>query len=257
MYPEIFHINFHNFLGLHNITIYTYAVCIAIGTVIAAYYAKWHAKNNLNILLSNNLVYLIFISGFIGGKIFFYLENPLYYINKPSAILDTLSNGFVFYGSFIAIIPVSIWYLKKQQIAILPILDIAAIAITIVHSIGRLGCFGAGCCYGSPTNSSFGLVFPLSHGKSVHPTQLYESFLLFLIMISLLLFKKHKQFDGQLFLIYLGIYAFGRIFLELFRGDTRGFLISNSISHSQGIAMFLIMISTFFYYKLNKQLYKF
>ena len=256
MYPEISHINFHNFLGLHNITIYTYSVCIVVGTVIATHYAKWSAKKELNITLSNNLVYLIFIAGYIGGKLFFYLENPLYYLNKPSAILDTFSNGFVFYGSFITIIPVLIWYLKKQQIAILPILDIAAIAVTVVHAIGRLGCFSAGCCYGLPTNSSFGSVFPLSHGQSVHPTQLYESFLLFSIMIFLTLFKKYKQFNGQLFLMYLGLYASGRIFLEFFRGDTRGYLIGDLISHSQGIAMLFIMISTFFYYKLNKQLYK-
>ena len=96
MYPEIFHINFHNFLGLHNITIYTYAVFIATGTVIAAYYAKWNAKKELDIKLSNNLVYLIFIAGYIGGKLFFYLENPLYYINNPSAILDTFPRALFF-----------------------------------------------------------------------------------------------------------------------------------------------------------------
>ena len=168
------------------ITIYTYAVYIVMGTVIASRYAKWSAKKELDIKLSNNLVYLIFIAGYIGGKLFFYLENPLYYINNPSAILDTFSKGFVFYGSFITVIPVLIWYLKQHQIAILPILDIAAIAVTIVHATGRLGCFGAGCCYGSPTSSTLGLVFPTSHGQSVHPTQLYESFVLFLIMALLI-----------------------------------------------------------------------
>lgn len=254
MHPELFHIDFNNFLGLPTVTIYTYAVCIVLGTIIATHYAKWSAKKELGIKLSNNLVYLIFIAGYIGGKLFFYLENPRYYFNNPSVILDTYSSGFVFYGSFIAIIPVLIWYLKKHQIALLPILDISAIAVTIVHSVGRLGCFTAGCCFGYPTSSNFGLVFPTSHEHSVHPTQLYESFALFLIMIFLIMFKKHKQFNGQLFLLYLGLYASCRIFLEFFRGDTRGYLISNFVSHSQGIAFCLILISTFFYYKLNKQL---
>lgn len=256
MYPELFQINFDSFLELHNVTIYSYAVCIIIGTVIAARYAKWSAKKDLDLILSNNLVYLIFIAGYIGGKLFFYLENPSYYINNPSAILDSFSKGFVFYGSFLAIIPVLIWYLKKHQIAILPILDISAIVITIVHAIGRLGCFGAGCCYGAPTSSSFGVVFPSSHGESVHPTQLYESFILFLIMLFLMIFKRQKQFQGQLFLLYIGLYASSRIILELFRGDTRGYIIDDLVSHSQSIAMGLIIISSLFYYKLNNQLYK-
>ena len=254
MHPELFHIDFDNFLGLPTITIYTYAVCIVLGTIIATHYAKWSAKKDIGIKLSNNLVYLIFIAGYVGGKLFFYLENPRYYFENPSVILDTFSSGFVFYGSFITIIPIMIWYLKKHQIAILPIFDIAAIATLIVHAIGRLGCFSAGCCYGAPTSSSFGLVFPTSHAQIVHPTQLYESFVLFVIMIFLLLYKKHKQFQGQLFLLYIGLYASSRIILELFRGDIRGYIINYVLSHSQGIAMCLILISTFFYYKLNKQL---
>ena len=254
MHPELFHIDFDNFLGLHFITIYTYAVCIVLGTIIATHYAKWAAKKDLNIKLSNNVVYLIFIAGYVGGKLFFYLENPRYYVENPSAILNTFSSGFVFYGSFIAIVPVVIWYLKKHQIAILPIFDIAVIATLIVHAIGRLGCFSAGCCYGAPTDSSFGLVFPASHAQMVHPTQLYESFVLFVIMIFLILFKKYKQFQGQLFFLYLGLYACSRIILELFRGDTRGYIISGVLSHSQGIAICLIVISIIFYYKLNKQI---
>ncbi|WP_456441856.1 prolipoprotein diacylglyceryl transferase [Psychroserpens sp.] len=254
MHPELFHIDFNNFLGLQTITIYTYAFCIVIGTVIATHYAKWSVKKNLGIKLSNNLIYLIFIAGFVGGKLFFYLENPFYYFETPSALLDTFSSGFVFYGSFITIISVMIWYLKKHQIALLPTFDIAAISATIVHAIGRIGCFSAGCCYGEPTNSSFGLVFPTSHTQIVHPTQLYESFVLVIIMTFLLLFKKHQQFKGQLFLLYLGLYACSRIVLELFRGDTRGYIINDVLSHSQGIALCLILISIFFYYKLNKQL---
>ena len=248
MYPKLFNIDFAN------ITIYTYGVCIAIGALLAIHYTTIKAKNELGVKLSLNFFYLIFIAGFIGGKIFFYLENPLFYIKNPSAILSNLSGGFVFYGSFLFILPLIIWYLKKHKIEILPLLDILAITVLIVHAIGRIGCFFAGCCYGDTTNSSFGLVFPTTHGQAVHPTQLYESFTLFIIMILLLFYKKHQQFKGQLFLIYIALYGSSRIILELFRNDTRGFIINNVISHSQAIALCLIAISTFFYFKLNKQL---
>jgi len=158
LYPELFHIG--------NITIYTYAVLIVLGTLVASIYTKWRAKEELGIKnLSNNFIYLIFIAGFVGGKVFFYLERPAYFLANPKLMLDNFSGGFVFYGSFIFIIPVVIWYLKKHRIPLLPMLDILAITTLIVHSIGRLGCFFGGCCYGKLTNSTLGLVFPTTHGE--------------------------------------------------------------------------------------------
>ncbi len=259
MHPELFTFQLPNFLSgifnTHQVTIHTYAFLIAFGTLVAALYTKWSAKKELGITnLPNTFFYFIFIAGFVGGKLFYYLQDPLKYIQNPSLLLDNFSGGFVFYGSFVIIIPFIIWYLKKHKIPVLPLLDIFAITTTIVHAIGRLGCFAAGCCYGLPTDSSFGLVFPTTHGVSVHPTQLYEVFVLSLIMLLLLLIKNKKQFNGQIFLIYLMLYAFGRGILELFRGDDRGFIINNTLSHSQFIGLCLIMVSAYFYYKFYNKL---
>lgn len=259
MYPELLEFSLPEFflsvLGVDHITIYSYAFLIVLGTFIACIYTKWRAKKELGIeSLSNSFFYIIFIAGFIGGKLFYYLQDPWYYIHNPSLILDNFSGGFVFYGSFVCIIPYIIWYLKKHRIPVLPMLDILAVTTTIVHAIGRLGCFAAGCCYGSHTDSNLGVVFPATHGTSVHPTQLYETVMLLFIMGLLLVLKKKKQFQGQVFLVYIMLYAFGRGILELFRGDDRGFVIENILSHSQFIAFCLIAIATYFYYKFYKQL---
>ena len=88
----------------------------------------------------------------------------------------------------------------------------------------------------------------------MHPTQLYEAMLLLVIMAILLVVKKYKQFNGQVFFLYLMLYAFGRGILELFRGDDRGFVIENILSHSQFIALCLISVSAYFYYKIYKQI---
>ncbi len=259
MYPELFKFSLSDFMtGLFNIgqvTVYSYATLIVLGTLIAALYTKWSAKRELGISnLPNSFFYMIFIAGFIGGKLFFYLQDPLLYIKNQSLLLNNFSGGFVFYGSFVIIIPYVIWFLKKQNFPILPMLDILAITTTIVHSIGRLGCFLAGCCFGSPTDSSFGLVFPTTHTISVHPTQLYEVTLLVAIMCILFIIKNHQQFKGQLFLIYLMLYAFGRGVLELFRGDDRGYIIENTLSHAQFIALCFIAIAGYFYYKFHNQI---
>ncbi|AMC10776.1 hypothetical protein Lupro_05765 [Lutibacter profundi] len=250
MHPELF--NFYLPFYTHNVTVYTYAFCIVIGTLLASLYTKWRAKKDLNIInLPNTFFYIIFIAGFIGGKLFFYLERPVHFWSNPKLMLDNFSGGFVFYGSFITTIPIVIWYLKKRKISVLPMLDILAITTIIVHSIGRIGCFNAGCCYGSPTNSLFGIVFPTSNNVAVHPTQLYEATTLILLAILLLYIKKHQQFKGQLFLLYIGMYAISRAILELFRGDKRGFIIEEILSHSQFIALLILLTSLFFYKKLK------
>ncbi|TYB72380.1 prolipoprotein diacylglyceryl transferase [Bizionia algoritergicola] len=259
MFTELFSFSLPDFLsrilGIQEITIYSYAALIALGTLVAAIYTRWRAKKELGINnLSNTFFYCIFIAGFVGGKLFYYLQDPLLYLQNPSLMSDNFSGGFVFYGSFVVIIPYIIWYLKRHKIPVLPMLDIFAITTTIVHAIGRLGCFAAGCCYGSPTESGFGLVFPTAQNMAVHPTQLYESSMIFTIMLILLLVKKHQQFKGQVFLIYLMLYAFGRGILELFRGDERGYIIDNLLSHSQFIALCLISVSAYFYYKFYKQI---
>ena len=244
MHPELFHFG--------KITIYTYASLIAIGTLVASIYTKWRAKKELGINnLSNNFFYLVFVAGFVGGKVFFYLQDPVYYFKHPKLMLHNFSGGFVFYGSFIFIIPVVLWYLKKHKIPVLPMLDILAITTLIVHSIGRLGCFFGGCCYGKPTNSFIGMVFPTTNGTHVHPSQLYEITALLIIMGIILFLKKKQHFNGQLFLTYVILYAITRSFLELFRGDKRGFIIDKYLSHSQFIGIILILITLFIYRKIK------
>jgi phosphatidylglycerol:prolipoprotein diacylglycerol transferase len=258
MYKELFSFHLPDFLvhlfHSNQVVIYAYAFCITFGCLITTIYTKRAARKELGIdYLSNNFFYLIFIAGFVGGKLFFYLEKPLFYINNPSLLLDNFSGGFVFYGSFVTIIPVIIWYLKHHKIPVLPMLDILAITTLIVHSFGRLGCFLGGCCYGLPTNSLFGMVFPTSNAVRVHPTQLYELYILLMLLIILLIIKKYKRFNGQIFLLYLGLYAICRSILELFRGDERGYLIKDILSHSQFIALLILISTLFIYNKLKTQ----
>src|SRR5690606_39479014 len=77
MFPELFHFSLPDFLssifGIQEVTIYSYAVLIALGTLLAGIYTKWRAKKELGIInLSNTFFYNIFIAGFVGGKLFYY-----------------------------------------------------------------------------------------------------------------------------------------------------------------------------------------
>jgi phosphatidylglycerol:prolipoprotein diacylglycerol transferase len=137
-------------------------------------------------------------------------------------------------------------------------LDIMAITTLIVHGMGRIGCFLAGCCYGTPYNGFLSVVFtdPLCQARPLntplHPTQLYSVFLIFGIMVVLWIIKERKSFAGQLFILYLILYSFGRIWIEIFRGDlSRGYVVDQLISNSQFISLMVFLVSIYFYFKLK------
>ncbi|MDE7082955.1 MAG: prolipoprotein diacylglyceryl transferase [Clostridia bacterium] len=114
------------------------------------------------------------------------------------------------------------------------------------HFFGRIGCFLGGCCFGCPTDSVFGVVFPENslpynyYGGFVivHPTQLYEAAYLAAIFVFLFLFVKKDGFP-----LYLILYGAGRTFIEFFRNDDRGG-VGLPLSPAQLISIILIIIGS-------------
>ena len=100
------------------------------------------------------------------------------------------------------------------------VVKIAPAAITLGHAFGRIGCFLDGCCYGKTTGTALDMYFPVLD-RSVLPTQLYESFFLF-ILTAVLLFLVFKKDFKYTFIVYLGAYSIWRFVIEFFRDDPRG-----------------------------------
>lgn len=258
MHPKLFTIPLPEFLswllGINSITVYTYAFCIVLGAVIASLLIKRMSKAAFNgLALPNSFFYKIFLAGFVGGKLFCYLEAPAFYINNPAAALNIFSGGFVCYGSVIFIVLFVIFYCRKHKINTYGLLDIIAIAAVIPQILGRLGCFFAGCCYGKPTDSFLGVAFPNTAAVHVHPTQLYEAAFMSIVFISMLIAIKYKKANGQIFLLYVFAYSIARFSLEFIRGDFRGSFFNGLISHSQTIAIAALCMAAFLFIKLNKQ----
>ena len=53
----------------------------------------------------------------------------------------------------------------------------------------------------------------------VHPTFLYESVWCCVLLILLALYRKHKKYEGELFLLYIFGYGLGRVWIEGLRTD--------------------------------------
>ena len=255
MYPVLFEIELFG----TTIPIYGYGIMIMIGAIIAYFYVAHYAKRELGIPSENiqALARIIIIMAFLGGKLLYYLEDPSYYFSPPENMLKNFRTGFVFYGSLLFAVPSVIWYVRRKKLPLLPFLDIVAIGAVMLHASGRTGCFLAGCCYGLPTDGPFYLEFTDQLSKAplnqhLHPTQLYSVGLLLCILVILLMFKRHQRFQGQLFLIYIGLYAIGRAIIEIFRGDeARGYIVEDYLTHSQLISLILVALVVWYYIKLD------
>jgi phosphatidylglycerol:prolipoprotein diacylglycerol transferase len=251
MHPVLFH--------LGPITIHTYGFCIALGAILGFSFMAWQGKQQFGMSFdqSNSLFIVLVLSAVIGGKVFFFFESPSYFSKHPKELFT--GSGFVFFGSLLFCIPAMLYFFKRKKLPVWGMLDIMGMVTCIVHGFGRIGCFNAGCCYGTPTESSLAVIFtdensqaPINSG--LHPVQLYESAFIFLLLGCLWFLKNRKQFDGQLFLIYLMVYSAGRSVIETFRGDeARGYIIQDWLSHSQFIALIVIGISVYVYIQLKRK----
>ncbi len=254
MHPKLFEIG--------SFEIHTYGFMIMLGALSGFLYMSNTVKKEMGIEKDKiqNLAILIIIAAFVGGKLLFYLENPSYYFDSWSNMKRNFRTGFVFYGSLLFAIPVVIWFFKKEKWPVWAMLDRIAITACIIHGMGRIGCFFAGCCHGIPTDAAWGITFsdPISQAEPLntplHPTQLYSSFMIFTILAFLFMLKRHQRFDGQLFFSYIILYAIGRGIIEIYRGDeARGYIIDGVISHSQFISILVILVTGFVYFKFRKK----
>lgn len=154
--------------------------------------------------------------------------------------------GLTFFGGLLSGLMLLIVSLKLYSLPILATLNILSFPFCIAHVFGRLGCFMAGCCFGSPTDSMFGVVFPVDtlpynhyHGLlTIHPTQLYESF----FVLSVFVFLTKSKYRHP-FYFYIISYSVFRFLVEFLRSDDRGEIFSqNILSPSQMISVVTAVI---------------
>jgi phosphatidylglycerol---prolipoprotein diacylglyceryl transferase len=93
-----------------------------------------------------------------------------------------------------------------------------------------MGCFLAGCCYGTECHDSLlAVTFTNPDGIAplnipLYPTQLYLGFTSFLIFVVLFLFRNVLKNGGQITFSYLCLDSLARFFIDFYRGD-RGDLV--------------------------------
>ena len=231
------------FLKIGPITIYYYGIFVSLGVLLGYFICLREARRQgINTAAFFNVIFWTIVFSFIGAKFIYILINFREFIRQPLTMIRT---GFVFYGGIIFGLVALYLLTKKYSLNFRKIADILSLGIPLSHALGRFGCFSYGCCYGKPTDSFIGMLFPPdspagSLGVKVIHAQLIEAFFLILIFLILMNLKKNKRFEGQLFLYYLFLYCILRFIIEFFRGDERGGMFFLSVS--QFISIFVIIL---------------
>ena len=89
-----------------------------------------------------------------------------------------------------------------------------ALALPLGEAVGRLGCFFGGCCYGRPTTLPWAV---WQHAAWRHPTQLYSAAVALALFALMWRLRDRLPREGDLFKLYLFLYAAARFGLEFFR----------------------------------------
>jgi len=99
--------------------------------------------------------------------------------------------------------------------------DSFAVPVAAAVAVGRLACFSAGCCYGTPSSLPWAVVFPVIDALPRHPTQLYESAFHLTAAVVLFQLQRRGLFRGQLIKLYIIAYATYRFASETIRPEAR------------------------------------
>ena len=224
------------------LNVHMYGIMIAVG-ILFAFLVLFRYSKKLG--LPGKLTDLVYYDGIVSillGFGFAALFQATYnYIEHPEKGFH-LGEGITFLGGMIGgtVVYLIIWMIFRKKVPgnLYDIMPVIPCMITVGHAFGRIGCFFAGCCYGKPTDSIFGVQFPGAYfeqlGK-VHPTQLYEAAFLFVLfgVLTWLLLKKKFQYTMT---VYLASYGVFRFFIEFLRYDDRGQL-GKLLSPSQTMSL--------------------
>lgn len=239
------------YLNLGIVKVQSYFLVLVILVTLTLFWVfKKSIKSNLPRNFVLDLTFILIISGFLSARLFHILfENRLFYFSRPIEIFQFWNGGFVFLGGFIGALISGIsftLFCKKKEL--LPrLLDFYSPILAFNYSIGRIGCFLAGCCYGRTCP------FPWAVAGR-HPTQLYAflwDFILFILLIKIEKnrMKPENKFAGLLFCVWLFGHGLGRFFLEFYRDDFRGPMYVLSISGWLSLGMIISSLGLCFFLK--------
>lgn len=182
-------------------------------------------------------IYAVIFS-IIGARIYYVIFMWDMYRDDLLSIFNIRQGGLAIYGGVIAAFITLFVYAKVKKQNALQMADTGVAGLILGQVIGRWGNFTNREVFGEYTDNLFAMRLPIEAVRrsdisesiaahitegvnyiQVHPTFLYESLWNLSLLVVVLLYWKHKKFEGEIALLYLGGYGLGRAWIEGIRTD--------------------------------------
>lgn len=211
-----------------------------------------------------DLVFAAVIGGLLGAKIYYAI------LTQDMGALFSRA-GFVFWGGLIGGIIATGLVVRFKKLRWSTIADASAMSMAAAYSVGRTGCWAVGDDYGRPWDSPlavqfpqgappstaanmsqlFGVSFPPGTDPSaviaVHPTQIYEVILGFVMFLIVWRFRDHKHAAGWLFGLYAMLAGLERFIIEFVRAKDDRFF--GGLTLAQVIALGFVVAGVAWMYR--------
>lgn len=216
-----------------------YGLIIGIGVMLGVLMAVHEAKvsgQNPDIYWDFAIYAIIF--SILGARIYYVVFAWDTYKDNLLSIFNIRGGGLAIYGAVIGAFLTAGIYCYIKKVSFLQLCDTGVMGLILGQIIGRWGNFMNREAFGQYTDSLLAMRLPVEAVRpwdisesisanmaagtnyiQVHPTFLYESLWNLLILGLLLLYRKHKKFQGEVMLLYLGGYGLGRCWIEGLRTD--------------------------------------
>lgn len=256
------------------ISIAYYGVIIAVGMLagilLATYEAKRTGQNPDDYF---DLAIIAIICSVIGARLYYVIFSWDLYKDNLWSILNLRQGGLAIYGGVIAAIITAVVFAKVKGLSFPRLADTAGLGLILGQIIGRWGNFFNREAFGGYTDGLLAMQLPVSAVRDsdiskelaehiveiggvsyiqVHPTFLYESLWNLVLLVILLLIRKRKKFEGEIFLLYLAGYGIGRAWIEGLRTDQL-LIPGTSVAVSQVLAVVLAVVSVMMLIILRKK----
>ena len=218
-------------------------ISFIFSSALILFLSKKSIYDNFDII---NYLILIFSGGFLTALII-----GLIYTGNFTIIGDMYSLPLISWGGFLGGIIVVIILKLTWKVEVLKLLDLIAPGYALALSIGRIGCFLGGCCYGKHTDLSCGVYYiniiaPASFAvQPLFPVQLLSSILLLLLAVILSYIFVKSNTAGNTITTFI-LYSISRFFIEFLRDDSRHFLFGFSDGQYYSIMIFIAGILLLF-----------
>src|SRR3989338_6969392 len=206
-------------------TIYSYGLMLALAFITSSMLAVSGGKRKgISPDIIFNLVFIGFISGIIGARFFYVIENISYYLKYPLEIVMLQQGGLSWFGGLIAGVLSGLIYLKRKKAAVYKVLDLISPYVALAQGFGR----------------------------AFIPIQVYSSLSLLLIFIILRCLQERPHREGEIFFSYLILYCTKRFFIEFWRLDNPVIFLRLTLFQIISIVILILSLTKLLLLKKSK-----